>query len=73
MIISIQPLDTKGNPTDKSFTSDWLTFLDHNDGFSIQEVARMRDILMMGSGYLLGGGAAGSYRLSMIRESGPSQ
>lgn len=66
MTISIQPLDSRGQPTDKSFTSDWLTFIDHNDGFSIAEVAEMRAILTMGSNVLLGGGAAGAFRLTKL-------
>lgn len=66
MTISIQPLDSHGQPTDKVFYSELGTFLDHNDGFTILEAARMWDILNMGSGYLLGGGAAGAFRLSRV-------
>lgn len=66
MNISIQPLDSRGQPTDKVFHSDLATFLDHNDGFSVQEAARMRSILNMGSGYLIGGGAAGAYRIKRV-------
>lgn len=66
MTISIQPLDSHGKPTDKVFYSEFGTFLDHNDGFSIDEAARMWDILNMGSGYRLGGGAAGEYLLKRI-------
>ncbi len=68
MTISIQPLDSFGQPTDKVFTSDLATFLDHNDGFSILEAARMWEVLNMGSGYLIGGGAAGTYRLARVKE-----
>lgn len=68
MTISIQPLDQHGNPVDKLFTSDWVTFLDHNDGFSIAEAAEMTAILTMGSGYRLGGGAAGAYVLRRVEE-----
>ncbi len=67
MTISIQPLNSFGQPTDKVFTSDLATFLDHNDGFAPQEVARMRAILSMGSGYLIGGGAAGGYRIKQVK------
>jgi hypothetical protein len=67
MIIDIQPLDSHGVPVDKSFRSDWSTFLDHNDGFTIEESAYMHAVLAMGSGYLLGGGAAGSYRLTKAK------
>lgn len=68
MTILIQPLDSRGRPTDKSFTSDWARFLDANDGFSIQQSAEMQAILTMGSGYLIGGGAAGGFRLSMVKD-----
>lgn len=63
MLISIQPLDHRGQPTDKSFTSDWAAFLDLNDGFDGAEIARMESALKMGSGYIIGGGAAGAFRL----------
>ncbi len=66
MTISIQPLDSNGKPTDKLFTSDWATFLDHNDGFTIQQAAHMTACLTMGSGYLLGDGPLGQFRLKRI-------
>ncbi len=68
MTISIQPLNSFGQPTDKVFTSDFVTFLDHNDGFSLAEAARIWEVLNMGSGYLIGGGAMGEYRLSKAKE-----
>jgi hypothetical protein len=66
MTISIQPLDSYGNPTDKSFTSDYTRFLDLNDGFSIEQIAQMTSILNIGGNYLIGGGAAGGFRLKKV-------
>lgn len=68
MTISIQPLDSHGNPTDKVFHSEWSTFLEHNDGFTIQEATDMQAVLSMGSGYRLGGGAMGAYLLKRVEE-----
>lgn len=67
MTISIQPLDSYGRPTDKAFTSELSTFLRVNDGFTPREAEHMQAVLTMGSGYLLGGGAAGAYRLKRVK------
>lgn len=70
MTISIQPLDSHGNPTDKDYTEDWGAFLRANDGFldSPLMLADMLAALNMGSGYILGGGAAGAFRLKRVEE-----
>lgn len=70
MTILIQPLDSYGQPTDKAFTSDWDRFIQMNDGFR-DEPGTLRDmesVLRLGAGYIIGGGAAGAFRLKRVEE-----
>jgi len=66
MQISIQPLNPNGESSDKLFVADFNQFLLNNDGFSLRDLADMKRALEMGSGYIIGEGSAGSYRLKKI-------
>lgn len=68
MNISIQPLDSHGQPCGAAHKTTFVDFLLANDGFSIIEATDMKAILEMGSGYLIGGGAQGEYRLQRVKE-----
>ncbi len=73
MLVSIQPLDSHGNPTDKAFTSDWDRFIQMNDGFR-DEPGTLRDmesVLRLGAGYIIGGGAAGAFKLKKVNDVPP--
>jgi hypothetical protein len=65
MIISIQPLSA-GQPVGELTTIEFSEFLTLNDGFSPETIAEMTAVLEMGSGYLIGGGAAGEFRLKKV-------
>jgi hypothetical protein len=66
MTISIQPLDSYSRPVGEPTITTFAAFLLANDGFTEGTVAEMRSILSMGSGYLIGGGAAGEYRIRRV-------
>jgi hypothetical protein len=66
MTISIQPLDTYGNPRGEPTLTTWDKMLEANDGFDPATLSDMRAALDMGSGYRLGGGAAGAFRISRV-------
>jgi hypothetical protein len=68
MNISIQPLSPSGAPCGEAIFASLSDFLAANDGFSNKEIDNMQAILAMGSGYLIGGGAAGEYRLKKVEE-----
>ena len=63
MTISIQPLDHLSRPIGEPFTSDWRRFVEANEGLPQAEIL---DALSIGANYLLGGGAAGAYRLTKL-------
>jgi len=65
MTISIQPLKS-GQPTGEVIITTLSDFLLANDGFTPETIAEMTAVLEMGSGYLIGGGAAGEFRLKKV-------
>lgn len=65
MTISIQPLKS-GQPIGPPTITTFAAFLLANDGFTEESVADMQRVLAMGSGYLIGGGATGEYRISKL-------
>lgn len=66
MNLSIQPLDSHGQPTGEPILTTWADFITANDGFDIATLAEMHAVLLLGSGYRLGGGAMGEFRLVRI-------
>lgn len=67
MTISIQPLSA-GQPIGSPTLTTFAAFLLANDGFTEETVFNMRAALSMGSGYRIGGGAAGEFRISRVEE-----
>jgi hypothetical protein len=66
--VTIQPLDHLGHPTDKAFTENWDAFLRANNGFKhdLFTLGEMTTALRLGREYVIGGGAAGAFRLTRI-------
>lgn len=66
MRLSIQPLDSRGQPIGEPTLTTWADFITANDGFDVATLSEMHQVLLLGSGYRLGGGAAGEFRISRI-------
>lgn len=66
MTITIQPLNRFGQSVGNPIISDWVRFLNANDGFSLEQAADIHATLKMGANYLLGANL-GEYRLTMVK------
>jgi hypothetical protein len=66
MKLSIQPLDSHGQPIREPTLTTWADFVTANDGFEPQEQVAMFRALTKREPYTLGGGAAGAFRISRV-------